>query len=172
MAFGLNRFTGLDKTPIELAWLIREHQRLAREVYDAAAAFEARGRRVDERRLEVLREQLRCVDVVIALHPARFDPKLIPTVRRKAPRLYPYGALSRDILNLLRGRAGKPISTAQVARTVAKARGLVLAGPMRLRNHKAVLLQLNALQASGLVEVLPVARQDAERYWRLKALRD
>jgi hypothetical protein len=172
MAFGLNRYTGLHRTPIELAWLIRQHQRLQSEIARAAQVEQALGRARDQRRLEFLQEQLRCLDVVIRLHPAEFDPRTIPAVRHKAARLYSYGSLSRDLLNLLRRRAGKPISTAHAARTIAKARGLVLDAPMRQRNHKTVLKQLNALQSGGLVEVVPGGLPGKERYWRLRALPD
>jgi hypothetical protein len=172
MGLGLNRFTGLRVTPTELAWLIRQHQRLQSAIRRAAEAAEASGRARDARTLESLQDQLRCVEVVIRLHPAGFDPKGIPTVRHHAPRLYNYGVLSRAIRNLLRRRNGKPMSTAHIARTIAKERNLVLDAEMRVRNHKTVLKQLNALQKLGSVEVLPCDRPDGERYWRLKPKRD
>jgi hypothetical protein len=169
MALGLNRFTGLEKTPTELAWLIRQHQRLVDEVARASEVFEDRGRKAGARGLELLREQLRCVDVVIALHPAGFDPKAIPSLRRKAQRLYAYGVVSRDYLNLLWRREGKPMSTAHIARTITKARGLVLDGHDPPAEPQGRAVQLNALRKTGLVEVLPAAAQQDERYWRLKA---
>ena len=172
MAFGLNRFTGLMVTPTELAWLIKQHQRLRSEIERASAELDKGAQPRFVRQLERLQEQLRCVDVVIGLHPAQLDPRDIPAVRHKAPRLYPYGVLSREILNLLRRRAGRPISTAHLARTIAKARGVVLDTSMRQRNHKTVLKQLNALQATGSVEVMPDGKPGGERYWRLRAQPD
>jgi hypothetical protein len=72
-----------------------------------------------QKRLETLRNDLDAVDRTLRV----FDPnqrpdKIRPVVKRKGPKILPYGECARAILNVLRN-APEPLSAAQIVERIA-----------------------------------------------------
>ena len=80
-------------------------------------------------RVEKLRSQIAAVDETMTLHEIQVDPETIKPVRKRKPRLRPYGHLARVILNHLRDTEGLQSTTLV---TIAVACNAICAGILRI----------------------------------------
>ncbi|MFO1322963.1 MAG: hypothetical protein U1F15_02765 [Burkholderiales bacterium] len=110
MAKGLNIFTGVERTPAALRWMLNQRMylhgeivKLEKLVADAPA------------RLATLRAKLSAVDETIRLHDLHVDlGQLPPRQRKTAIRVaLPYGALAKTIWATLRKNGNQPLKTSR-----------------------------------------------------------
>ena len=107
MAKGLNIYTGVERTPPSLAWLVAkrmhtagEIQRLEKLLANAPAQIAA------------LNEKLASLDEVIGMHETPIDPATLPPRQKRVRKVQlPFGALKKTILRVLRTNAGQPLPT-------------------------------------------------------------
>ncbi|WP_432731179.1 hypothetical protein [Variovorax sp. W6] len=139
-------YTGLERTPSSMAWLIRVRQvhkgrldkllKLQNELPELIAKTE---------------EELAAIDAVIPFHEVKVDPTVIVGRRPKKKSLAPRGQMTKQIIRCLKAANGKPVHTPEIAHFFAREVGLDL-HQMRVRELVIrVRTRLKALCALGIV---------------------
>jgi hypothetical protein len=171
MAKGMNRFSGVPLTPAALAFPMRERQWRAGELSRLTDRIREWEKQIElgKARIQELREQLKALDMVIGLHPIKIDPTTLPPVRKNAPRILPYGQLSRAIVEELQRQQRKPVTTVEIALAVAQKHELETTRKRLNELRVAVVKQLNHLLKKGLVERLHSRRTNADGWWIIAA---
>ena len=136
-------YTGLERTPASMAWLIRQKRTLL-------GRLEKKEKTLRELPDEILKLQqaISALDAVIPLHEVAVDPSAIKGKRTKKPPFLPYGVVTRGILECLRLANGVPITSMEISLHIAKANNKSL-NSSRLRT--SVRKRLKAMADSGIV---------------------
>jgi hypothetical protein len=166
MAKGFREITGVAfKTPGALCWLIKHRQWIHGRINQLEKILKAAPEELDR-----LRGQLAAIDTTMQLHEIQVDPTLLKPVRKKRPRLAPYGALTRFILTYLRRNRGTSHTTLQVTLYVLNELKLDVTRKNQSRVRRAVISQLNTLRSNGFVTGTALDRnadRNGEASWRL-----
>lgn len=162
MAKGLNRFTNVPVTPPELAFPIRQRQWRSGEIARLRKLI-----KTSEEELRLLQREVDALDVVIGMHKIKIDPRTLPSVTKQAPRLLPYGALKRGIMNALRSAGGKEMTTVEIALKVAEENSLDTTPERRKKLRIACVKELNYLLRRGDVVRLHAKQTNGDGFWRL-----
>lgn len=135
------------QAPDELAYLVKEVQTLKGEIEKMERAL------IDlPEKIKKSQAVLAAVQMVLDRHPVKVEFAAIPSVKRNAPRLLPYGKVTQHILRTFREHPGQPLTTFAVAVEVAKHAELVLSRE-DFRGFKfTVLSALNSLRTQGVIE--------------------
>lgn len=99
-------YTGLERTPSSMAWLIRKRG-VAKGQLDKCKKQLAE---LPDRILS-LEAEINALDMVIPLHEVKVDPTIITGRRTLAPRIAPNGALTAFLLRTLKECAGEPVNS-------------------------------------------------------------
>ncbi len=159
MSKGLNRFTGLERTPPALAHCMRQKQRKLGELDRLKADAQAL-----KERISVVEAQINALDVVIGLHPVKIDPRKIPPVRRKQKSILPHGQSVKLILSVLR-YAREPLTTREIALSIAQAQELETTPDLINRLRISCVKNLNYLHDRGAVERHHAKRTNGDGFW-------
>lgn len=139
-------YTGLLRTPPSLAWLIRERARLKGQI-------DALDKRLEEipRELVRLRGQLAALDAVIPRHEVEVDPSKIVGIRQHAPRLLPYGVMTKTVLKCLR-TSDKPLTTSTIMAHLCSETGFELTKANRATVMNSLRYWLKELVNRGVLQ--------------------
>jgi hypothetical protein len=113
----INReYTGLERTPSSMAWLIEKRRSLKGQVDRVRRQLAEAQRKVAElpRQLVALETDLAHLDGVFKLHDVEVQPSGIKGKQTRRKALLPYGVLTKQILKILR-EADKPVLTSVIA---------------------------------------------------------
>jgi hypothetical protein len=102
-------YTGLERTPSSMAWLIRARQ-IHKGRLDKFLALQAK--LPDQ--IAQAEQELAAIDAVIPFHEIKVDPNLIEGRRPRRKALAPYGHLTKLIVRCLKVANGKPVSTPEI----------------------------------------------------------
>jgi hypothetical protein len=100
-------YTGLERTPSSMAWLIGKRARIKGQL--------DRLRRIQSTlpdQIAELESALKALDAVIPLHEVKVDPQVIKGCAPKGPAIAASGELTRFLLRVLREAKGEPLYTA------------------------------------------------------------
>lgn len=139
-------YTGLERTPSSMAWLIRTRQmhkgrldkllKLQRELPDQIARAE---------------RELAAIDAVIPFHDVKIDPSAIVGRRPRKKSIAPRGQMTKQIIRCLKAANGKPVRTPEIAHFFAREAGLDLHKLKRGELILRVRTRLKALCALNMV---------------------
>lgn len=139
-------YTGLERTPPSMAWLIRERAKVK-------GMIEWRQKRLEQLPREILELQskLDALDQVIPLHEVKVDPKVIKGTRRKRKALVPHGMVTRVIYRVLREANGQPRFTSEIALELLREAGMPITHDNKVAATDRVSHRLRALVKGGTV---------------------
>lgn len=83
-------YTGLDRSPSSLTWLIRRRAELRGAIDYIDKQLES----LPQQRREHVKS-LKALDQVFPLHEVKVEPKKITGIQPRRPALFPHGALTR-----------------------------------------------------------------------------
>jgi hypothetical protein len=139
-------YTGLERTPSSMAWLIRTRQvhkgrldkllKLQQELPEHIARTE---------------RELAAIDAVIPFHEVKVEPTDIVGRRPKKKSLAPRGQMTKQIIRCLKAANGEPVHTPEIAHFFAREVGLDM---HKLRIGELILrvrTRLKALCSLGMV---------------------
>jgi hypothetical protein len=107
MAKGLNIYTGVERTPPSLAWLVAKRMHLAGEIQRLEKLLAKAPAQIVE-----LKDKLTALDEVIGMHETPVDPATLPPRQKRVRKVQlPFGALKKTILRALRESGGQPLAT-------------------------------------------------------------
>lgn len=136
-----------SQAPDEIAYLVKEAQTIKGEIEKMQRALVEYPDKIKEYQVA-----LDAVEVILARHPLKVEMSSIPSVKRHAPRLLPYGKVTQYLLRTFREHPGERLSTFAVSVEVAKHAGLTLSRE-EFRGFKGTVLSaLNALRAQGIID--------------------
>jgi len=98
-----------------MAWLIRQRSE-AKGLLDSLKKIE---KDLPEK-IKAAQAKVAALDAVIPFHKVVVDPATIKGIRLKRKAIYPYGVMSKGILDCLKKAKGVPVNTAEVALHVAR----------------------------------------------------
>jgi hypothetical protein len=164
-------YTGLERTPSSMAWLIDKRRSLKGQVEWVRRQIARRQRELEQLPLQLvqLETELANLDAVFKLHAVQVEPRVITGKRPKRKALLPYGVLSKLILKTLRTAEG-PLSTSAVARRIAEALDEPIGWEKTTLLRQRTRRRLKGLVAEGFVErhhPLRAGAQD-EGVWSLR----
>ena len=112
-------YTGLERTPSSMAWLIRARS-IAKGKLDRLIKLQG------DLPAQIARAEadVSALDCVIPLHDVPVDPASIKGTRRKSKALFPHGLMTKGILNCLKIANGAPLGSVEIAVHVAKFGGI------------------------------------------------
>lgn len=138
-------YTGLERTPSSLSWLIKERSRLKGRI----DRLEQLAQQIPLE-LETLSQQLRSLDAVFPLHEIKVEPSVIKGKRKFAPRFLPHGAITRGIYECLRENSdNKPLYTTEIALFIARRNNLDVASVGKEKLVAHVRYRLKVLASRG-----------------------
>lgn len=114
-------YTGLERTPSSMAWLIRVRQ-VRKGQLDKFLALQAR---LPEQ-IALAQQELAAIDAVIPFHEVKVDPDAIAGRQPRRKAMAPYGQLTRQIIRCLKAASGRPVLTPEIAYYVAREAGVDL----------------------------------------------
>lgn len=143
---GINRkYTGLERTPPSMAWLIRERAMLKGRI----DALEKRLQEIP-RELVELRGQLAALDAVIPRHEVRVEPSKIVGIHKTSPPILPYGVMTKAVLKCLR-ESGRPLSTSTIMAHLCVVTGFELTNANRAMVMERLRYRLKTLVNRGVL---------------------
>jgi len=149
-------YTGLERTPSSMAWLIAQRARIRGQIERYQRQQETLPEKIQRLELE-----LACLDQVIPFHRVKVDPQAIVGVRPMQKRAAAYGDLNKSLLRSLREAAGEPVSTAELGLQFARLCRVDLNAIGRAELMDRVRKRLAALVKAGVVRRChPVATTD------------
>ena len=90
-------YTGLERTPSSMAWLIRKRSVLHRQI-DQIERQLKEGLAL----IQALKATVAALDLVIPMHAVAVDPPAIKGRRRQTKAILPHGVITRGILDALK----------------------------------------------------------------------
>jgi hypothetical protein len=140
-------YTGLERTPSSMAWLIGHRAKLKGQL-DRIDRLEKTLPGMAKR----IKAEMAAIDAVIPLHRVKVDPKVIKGVRPHGPKIAPHGAMTKSLLTQLRVANGKPLYTAEIALQFAREIGIDPAICSHASLMDRVKKQLGSLAVQGIVK--------------------
>lgn len=157
-------YTGLERTPQSMAWLIRERAKLK-------GLIERRQRQLDELPREILELQtkLNALDLIIPLHEVKVDPQVIKGTRPREKSLAPFGVMTSVIYRVLKEAKGEPRSSSEIALEFMREIGMPVTRANRVHATERVRRRLKAMSHAGSVERHHdlYVRDNSEGLWSL-----
>lgn len=102
-------YTGLERTPSSMAWLIGQRAKLRGQL-DRYRAQEA----ALPEKIRTLEYELASLDAVIPLHAVKVDASAIVGKRPNRPRTAPHDELKRSLVRSLKAAKGQPVTTIEL----------------------------------------------------------
>lgn len=163
MKHTLREYTGLERTPSSMAWLINKRASLQGHIEHKLRTQEKIKREIRE-----IRKQLKAIDEVIRQHEVTVEPEAVRGRRPRRDTLVPYGQLGRFLLEKLREADGNPYSTTDLAIAFIQSTNLEVSMLALKEVRQRVRSRLKGLVKDGIVEPLH-GRDDrgvyTEGYW-------
>ena len=144
------RLLNLDtiNAPAEVAYLVSNRQTIVGEVDRMRRCIDRYPAEIEER-IKVLD----AIDLILDRHRLNIDATGIPGVKRRRPRMLPYGKLTQHITRVFReALEGATLGTFEISTGVHRLSGLNLERKAFNALHKVVLKQLNHLAKRGAIE--------------------
>lgn len=166
MGKGFNIYTGVERTPVALAWMLRRRQRILGDIQAIERAVVAAPAKIAG-----LRKELEALETTIGMHEHPVDLAQIPPKRlRQAPKIkLPYGAIPKAVWKLLRENGNAPTKTSEFAYFVAREQGVQISKENLAILRRLVITQLNYLASRGKLEALHPRTTNQEGIWRLSS---
>lgn len=140
-------YTGLERTPSSMAWLIRQRS-ILRGKLEKLKALQA----TLPESIQSLETDLASLDAVIPLHEVKVDPTVIRGRRPHRPAIADYGVVNRTLLQRLREANGSPLYTNELAMEVARVIGLEATQQQMTDLMDRVGRRLRSLAEKGMVK--------------------
>lgn len=103
-------YTGLERTPSSMAWLLKQRASIRGRI-----EHKTEQRATLQAEINVLRQRLSAVDRVIRQHEVLVDPEEVHGRRSKRKSLVGYGHMGRFVLEQFREADGQALSTTEIA---------------------------------------------------------
>ncbi|WP_422016019.1 hypothetical protein [Roseateles sp.] len=160
-------YTGLERTPASLAWLIKERA-------SVRGLLEKRKKQLTSLPLEIcdLLDRMTSLDSVIRLHEVNLEPSAIEGKRTYEARVYPNRRLKPSILRFLKEAKGSPLYTSEVMFSVVKAFGMDVADYSLPQLKEPVRKVLQKLALEGKVVRHHDLVSPTEGRWSMKPFED
>ncbi len=139
-------YTGLERTPSSLAWLIRERAYVR-------GMLDRRLQKVEELPAEIceLMDRLASIDMVIPMHEVPVEPMAIEGVRPARDCLFPPGEFQRRVINYLKAANGEPRYTSEIVMGICREAGIVILAHGRTKLKHRFTVVLGRLSRNGIV---------------------
>lgn len=139
-------YTGLQRTPSSMAWLIRRRaiakghvERLTKDLKRIPAA------------IAQFKAEIAHLDAIIPMHEVVVDPQAITGKRRSSPRIAPPGVMVKSILECLKLAGGRPVYKTEVAMHFVRRAKLNIDEVGRAYIFRRVQQRMKAMCAAGQI---------------------
>ena len=166
MGKGFNIYTGVERTPVALTWMLRRRQRILGDIQAIERAVEAAPGKIAR-----LQKELEALETTIRMHEHPVDLDQIPPKHfRQATKIkLPYGSIPKAVWKFLRENGNAPTKTSEFAFVVAREQGVPISKENLAILRRLVITQLNYLAAQGKLIALHPRTTNQEGTWMLSS---
>jgi hypothetical protein len=165
MAKGYNIYTGVERTPSSLAWLVAKRMHLAGEIKRLRKLLAEGPAEIDR-----LAAKLAALDETIRMHEIPVDPDSLPPRQRRVKKLkLPHGALVTVIWTVLRESGNQPLPTNRFVQAVIFEHQIPVDKEIMRALRRMVINALNDLVRKGRLVPLHPKATNQEGSWILSS---
>ncbi|KAF0206369.1 MAG: hypothetical protein FD173_219 [Gallionellaceae bacterium] len=155
------------RIPPSLKWLINKRARLQGDIAKAEKEL-TELIKLKQRDIQSLRNNLASVDNTIRLHEIRIDPTLIRPIRGPTnSRFFAHGGLTNLVLSCVSKAHPHPISTTDIAISIAESVSIDLQGEDFSALRTSVRHRMKQICSSGWVDRTHATKTFQEGSWQL-----
>lgn len=164
MAKGYNIYTGVERTPPALRWMLHQRQYIHGEIVKLEKLVAAA-----PAKLVKLRAKLAAVDETIGMHELQIDLGTLPPKRKKAAAKVqlPYGAVVKVIWSTLRENGNQPLKTSRFTQALIATHEIPVDKEIMHALRRKVIMALNDMTSKGHLCRLHPRTGNKEGTWAL-----
>jgi hypothetical protein len=165
MAKGYNIYTGVERTPSSLAWMVAKRMHLAGEI-ERLEKLVLDG----PEQIAKLRTKLAALDETIRMHEVPVDPESLPPRHRRVKKVkLPHGALVTVIYTVLRENGNEPLPTNRFVQAVITEHAIPVDKEIMRCLRRMAISALNDLVRKGRLVPLHPKTTNSEGTWMLSS---
>ena len=164
MAKGLNIYTGVERTPAALTWLLGKRQAIHGEIVQLKKLVAEAPAKIAK-----LQAKLDSVDETIGMHELQVDLEQLPPRQKKAVVRVglPYGAIAKTIWATLRENGNQPLKTSRFTQALIVTYEIPVDKETMQALHRMVIAALNDKVKKGHLQRLHSGVGPGEGVWAL-----